>query len=281
MNVRRMAAVLAVGAMVPLSAAALPRSSHMDGCRKSAGSIAVFQMDARDAHGAGTRDCVDGAAATGAAVWTAAGRHGGAFTFDGTKLLAVQDANFANIGTGDFTLMAWVRAIPSTHGLTVFSKDLPNNSTRRGYALILNGPFWNNVRFHDADHPENHTRVYFTANVIDSQWHHVAVSIDRDEGAVAYVDGNVVPSWIAGLPLIEQSGSLATTEPLIIGSSGLGLENPFVGSIDEVRVVGAALSRCQVRWLAGYPYDDGIASSFDPSNVLPEPVCSALTILPI
>ncbi|MDG2054461.1 MAG: hypothetical protein P8J86_07125 [Phycisphaerales bacterium] len=84
-------------------------------------------------------------------------------------------------------------------------------------------------------------------------WHHVAVTVDRDNsnGVTFYVDGVAHPTTYDPT---EELGSLANTEPTLIGHAMLpytaGTIPKFMGRIDEVEIFNRVLNPTEVAGLA-------------------------------
>ncbi len=76
------------------------------------------------------------------------------------------------------------------------------------------------------------------------RWHHLAGVYDGDQLRL-YVDGR-----LDGSRQIRKKVSLGTDGPLWVGRSFKGEDSSFVGSIDEVRVYGRALSAPEIQVLA-------------------------------
>ncbi|MEM9460875.1 MAG: LamG-like jellyroll fold domain-containing protein [Myxococcota bacterium] len=81
-----------------------------------------------------------------------------------------------------------------------------------------------------------------TADLIGPDWHHVVMTIDRDEGRVrSYLDGDMTQDDpLMELEAIESDSALVFSNPL----------NPFRGRLDEVRIQRAAVDAdwVQAEW---------------------------------
>ncbi len=177
----------------------------------------------------------------------------------GTALQCVSPAQFASIannasldvGTGDFSIDAWVNASPgSASGVrTIVDKRSGSTSCGVGYAFFL----YQNIPSVQIGDGTCHANFLGTsAPIDDGQWHHVAVTVRR--GAT---DGGRV--WVDGVRTLTfdptvRPGSLNNTGPLLIGQrQSFSLANSFDGLIDEVEIWKRAIDSTEVvaLWQAG------------------------------
>jgi PKD repeat protein len=164
---------------------------------------------------------------------TAAGRFGGALTFDGVNdLVTVPDSNSLHLLSG-MTLEGWVNptALGSTWR-TVLLKEQPGNLT---YALYASD---------DSGRPSGHVAVPSDARtngpaLSPNAWTHLATTYDGSTLRM-YVNGTEVSS----LPV---SGSMsASNGALRIGGNTIWAEW-FAGRIDELRMYDRALAPLEVQ----------------------------------
>ena len=184
------------------------------------------------------------------------GKVAGALRFDGVNdHVRVPDHAELNVGTGNFTLDAWVRT--GSSGLIVLV-DKRSGPTPQGYSLFLvNG----RLGFQMANGVGssvcaatptpgracvNYVAPPTSPNVADGQWHHVAAVVDRanaTSGVRLYVDGVQV---FAGSPL---TGNLDNTSDLYLGmrtpaQNGGGF---LPGDLDEVELIKRALTQQEIQ----------------------------------
>jgi len=184
------------------------------------------------------------------------GKVAGALRFDGVNdHVRVPDHAELNVGTGNFTLDAWVRTGSSNLIVLVDKRSGP---TPQGYSLFLvNGRLGfqmaNGVGSSGcaATPTPGHACVNYVApptspNVADGQWHHVAAMVDRanaTSGVRLYVDGVQV---FAGSPL---TGNLDNTSDLYLGmrtpAQNGGVFLP--GDLDEVELIKRALTQQEIQ----------------------------------
>jgi len=204
------------------------------------------------------------------------GKVAAALRFDGVDdYVRVPDHPELNVGTGSFTLDAWVRTTASSGVVVLVDKRTGTGfaTTAQGYSLFLgNG----RLGFQMANGvgsgfctpaPGGSSCVNYGStgpNVADGQWHHVAAVVDRSDpknGVRLYVDGNLV---FTGAPL---SGDLNNTSDLYIGvrTPGQGGGGFFPGDLDELELFKRALSQNEIQQI----YKADLAGKCKPRCVPP------------
>ncbi|MEW5873841.1 MAG: FG-GAP-like repeat-containing protein [Candidatus Zixiibacteriota bacterium] len=173
----------------------------------------------------------------------------GALRFDGVgthvdvaSYPGIFDAN--DPGTGDLTIDAWVMRETGDNGVrTVVDKRVSlGGGQYRGFSLyIYDGRL--GCQLADGGYTGWNTAP---AEIVPATgWHHVAVTIDRDQtdGGRFYLDGVLL-----GTPFnpTGRSGSLSNSAPLRVGGISFALSNLFLGSIDEVEFFGRCLSEVEI-----------------------------------
>jgi hypothetical protein len=198
------------------------------------GLVAAYGLNAgsgsvvADGSGSGNGGTVSGA------VWTAAGKFGGALSFDGVNdWVTVNDSGSLDL-TGAMTLEAWVR--PSALGgmwRTVVFKERPGGMV---YSLYAN---------QDTSRPVGQVFIGSERNAVGSAslplnaWSHLAATFDGSSLRL-YVNGVLVSTTAV-------TGSMvASTGVLRLGGNSVWSEW-FAGVIDEVRVYSRALTQAQVQ----------------------------------
>jgi len=175
------------------------------------------------------------------------GKVGSALTFDGTddKAYVADPINGSlDMGSGDFSLAAWVKLDPTYTDAnpTVIFKGA-GSDTEPGYWL-----FWSNssnyLRFTISSGVGTRPTVNSTAGVIkDNLWHHVAAVAVRSGVSKLYIDGvlNASSNWSA------YTGSIDTASNFVIGSHLIGpAATDWKGQIDDVRMYEKALSDVEI-----------------------------------
>jgi hypothetical protein len=165
---------------------------------------------------------------------TAAGKFGGALSFNGTSnLVTVPDANNLDLTTG-MTLEAWVR--PSALGSlwrTVMLKEQPGNLI---YALYAG----DGLARPAAD-------VFTTADIGFSG--PTALTLDTWIHLAATYDGTTQRLYVNGAQVATRAttGAIrASTGVLRIGGNNIWTNEWFAGLIDEVRVYNKALTAAEI-----------------------------------
>ena len=207
-------------------------TAHYREAAPANGLVAAFGFEegsgttASDASGRGNHGVASGAA------WTAAGRHGGALSFDGVDdWLTVADSSSLDLSTA-MTLEAWVKpdAI-SRPWQTLFMKE---GAGTFAYALYATGGGTPQV---NAWWTESHNQ--YVGSLTQGGWTHVAVASDGATMRV-YLNGVQVGVTPVAGALPNTSGPLRDRRQL-----GVGREF-FDGTIDDVRVYSRALSQAEI-----------------------------------
>jgi len=172
--------------------------------------------------------------AVSGATWTAAGRYGGALSFNGTNnLVTVNDANLLDLSNG-MTLEAWVRPTTLSGWRTVILKERPSGLA---YALYANTSA--NRPNSELETSNNSYEARGTAKLSLNMWAHLVATFD---GATLrlFVNGAQVRSLAANGSITASSG------PLRIGGNAVWGEY-FAGQIDEIRIYNRALSQAEIQ----------------------------------
>jgi hypothetical protein len=166
--------------------------------------------------------------------WLAAGKFGGALSFDGTSSwVTVPDAGSLDLTTG-MTLEAWVK--PSALGsrwCTVVFKQQPIGMA---YSLYADAGTGNPLGQVNIGGEQN---AFGAGSLPLDEWSHLAVTYDGAQLSL-YVNGALAGSK-------AQTGSiLVSSDPLRIGGNSIWSEW-FAGAIDEVRVYDRALAAAEIQ----------------------------------
>ncbi len=158
------------------------------------------------------------------------GMVGDAFLFDaGTGRVEIASSPSLMPGEGDFSVEAWVRTDTANVGVISSTRDTSTNGhifySRYGYLYAWVGS----------------SRVESSApNIADDAWHHVALTVDRDDVMTLYVDGAAVGTADLSMANLQ----VDVDGPFVIGQDSLsGYESSqyWAGSIDELAWYDAAL----------------------------------------
>ncbi len=164
-------------------------------------------------------------------------RLGNALSLAGRGFVDFGHDSGLDLGTGDFTLHAWISTRQAQRQLWV----ILDKRTDIGYHLYN---YWGQLGLQIADEAATNYDGPFIA---DGRWRHIAVTVDRDrpDGIRWYVDGREAAPRQD--PTAHQ-GSLDNPAPLTVGGRHHGGGN-FVGEIDEVGIFKRALTARDVERL--------------------------------
>ncbi len=166
------------------------------------------------------------------------GRRGSALSFGGHGYVDAGNSDSLGLDTGDFTLHAWIKTRQARRQYWVI---LDKRARAAGYHLYNH---WGHLGLQLGDGRFTNYEGPFIA---DGRWHHVAVTVDRDQsdGIRWFVDG--VEAGERQDPTPYQ-GSLTNPAHLSIGGRRTGGGN-FVGSLDEIGILRRALTAGEVAQL--------------------------------
>jgi len=145
-------------------------------------------------------------------------------------------------GSGDLSIDAWVRTCVETGVQPIVDKRAVSPVT--GYAFYIQSGA---LSLQLADGTT--TDYVSVSSIADGNWHHVAVTVDRDNsnGITFYVDGQPVAG---AFDPTSHSGSLANSAALRIGQSHpIPMVTHLEGAIDELEIFGRVLSPWEVESL--------------------------------
>jgi hypothetical protein len=196
---------------------------------------------ARDASGNNNHGILDGA------VWTAAGRKGGALTFrDGNAHVAIPGDASLSLAANRFSFTAWV--CPS--GTTAPSGTIMQRSSDEGIGAawrlcarnpntpLKGGPFFS-IQWGGAPGSGTDGQVEGARPLVPNAWQFLAVTYD----------GTALRLYVNGVfsgKTVKRGGVVpATGKEICIGANDL-TGDPFHGRIDEVQIYNRALSQGEI-----------------------------------
>ncbi len=152
-------------------------------------------------------------------------------------------ANPINFGTTqDFSIEMWVKPGQTQNDPSILSDKNWGSGSNKGFVVFQNGSTWR-VNIGDGSN-----RVDITGGNIadDGEWHHIAVTFDRDGMMTLYQDGALVASTS-----ITSIGDVFSGNTVKIGQDGTGSYGiDWVGNIDDLRIWNTALSAQEVEnWM--------------------------------
>lgn len=161
-------------------------------------------------------------------------------SFNGTNYQQIPNSASINFGTGDFSVSVWVKTSVTTTQ-TILDKRDP--STDIGYHMVI----YSGVVLFQVHGPSGYLNYYnlTSKKINDGQWHHIVVTIDRDNttGGKIYVDNTLQHTFDPRLSF----GSVSNTAPLYIGRHKDGAY--FIGRIDDFRLYNQSLAAGEVSYL--------------------------------
>jgi hypothetical protein len=181
-----------------------------------------------------------GAGLVHGATWTAEGKVGGAFIFDGkNSYIATMSQNNLNL-TKEFSICLWIKPGKQSHVETgIISKS---RWSEAGYSIGMNTYQTNVVCFYaygGGSDPVLNLKSKPNA-IVQDQWNHIAVTFDSSSAAKIYRNGEEVGSGSAAGP--------ASKSPVKLVIGKYDEDQPaFNGTIDEVMIFNRALSVEEVR----------------------------------
>ncbi|MFH0964037.1 MAG: LamG-like jellyroll fold domain-containing protein [Planctomycetota bacterium] len=177
-------------------------------------------------------------------LYSAPGKIGSAFLFDGSNVLSAGAAGNLQITDEDFSFSLWIktRQKQDWSGFLVFV----DSGHTTGVKLYWNAGVLN---FSLRRNGEINWDVAGGDTLLDGQWHHYAATFDRDDVAKAYLDGKLV----GARDIRDKAGSLGTDKTLRIGTGDV----PFEGLLDDLRLYRRVLSEDEIREIVASPGADG------------------------
>ena len=157
------------------------------------------------------------------------GQIDGALNLPNSGHLQVPDTDVLDAGTSDWSIAFWVQT--TVDGGTLAHKRMVSPELR-GYVLFIDvGRV--GVQLADNVLPPNYTNYISDADINDGLWHHVAVTLDRDQtdGLKVYLDGSLNSIFDP----TDRPGDLSNSEPLNWGAN-YGGTSGMIGMLDEMSV---------------------------------------------
>jgi|GEM_PF-1255986 len=163
------------------------------------------------------------------------------------QYVEVPDYAGINIGTGNFSVDAWVKPATLDSTIRIIVDHRAETSTTVGYSLFLGGN--NTIGFQIGDgNFVNYPSTFVVP--ADGQWHQVAVTVNRSltNGIHFFLDGVV---GALGRDPTPYSGSITPppSYPFRVSSRSSSLSGFFPGCIDEVEVFTRELAVAEVQSL--------------------------------
>ena len=165
------------------------------------------------------------------------GKVSNAIKFNSTsQYVRVDSQSQLNVGTGNFSIDAWIRMSSKAED---GARQILRKIYSTGYMLLtINNRLA--LVLKDSMGQSIYNAALSSPNLADDKWHHIAVTVDRNNpnGVIFYVDGVNVGSANP----TDRVGSLSGSQSLIIAQN-------FPGDVDEVEIFKQVLSAAEVKSL--------------------------------
>lgn len=177
--------------------------------------------------------------------WSNDGKNGGAMSFNGAgQFVQVASDPGLNPGTDNWTIELWLKRADSAGDWHKILTKYPGNWTgyRIGFldssihAIFGLGPAPNSVEFQT------------TKKIIDQEWHHLALTVDRKSDAIIYIDGEADEKTASVKGFDGQE--IAPQQDLEIGRChwcGGGMTMGFNGLLDEIKIWREAFTEDDIK----------------------------------
>lgn len=169
---------------------------------------------------------------------------GGAFHLDGAaSFIAIADHSDLDFGTGDMSVSGWFYSDdnPSTYEFI-----LNKRAATQGWVLYTDPTDSDKLRFRIEDNGEGKEAVS-NAAIVSGSWQHFVCVLKSN---VAYLYLNTILQTTTGT--LAGDNDTDNAVPLYLGIQS-GVNFPFDGLIDEVRLYNKALSQAEVTFLYRNP----------------------------
>ncbi len=149
------------------------------------------------------------------------------------------DASGANGYDWDFSFEAWIQTSKAT-GLQIIVEKI---SGSLGYSFYIDN---DKLAFKMGDGSVS-SWVSPSSSVADGAWHHVGVSVDRDDpnGLKFYTDGGLTDMFDP----TARSGSLVNANDLRIGAHSTSVTDLYMGKFDELTIYERALTPAEIHFI--------------------------------
>ncbi len=163
------------------------------------------------------------------------------FTADSNDKIAIDSNSALNFGANtDFTVAVWIKTTNSNRQ-DITGKDA--SEAAHWEIFILS----NRLGAFIDDGANTVLSTDDGANINDGQWHHVAVTFDRDGLMTRYIDGVAYGTADA----ISSVGDIDNNGSQYIGTRSAGASDFFDGDMDDLRIYNVALTQSQIAGLIG------------------------------
>jgi len=191
---------------------------------------------------------------------TLAGKHdlGAHLVAATTHYFKADPSSYYQIDTNDFSISLWLKRdslVAQDRGVIAQENRTTNGA---GIDLLIDANHF--VKFHLRDTVDT-TSVTLNSSpttINDNDFHHLMVTVDRDDQAILYIDG----TQVASADITGEQSSLRDNNYFLVGALGAGGDtivagSTFDGVIDTLTIWNIALSKTYNDFL----YNNGLGQS--------------------
>jgi hypothetical protein len=159
--------------------------------------------------------------------------------------LTIADDSSLDFATGDFSICFWANLLDVSANASkkiLIKKGSDSTSGNAGFTLQLhsNGTTLRSA-FYDGDSGANLDIASVFSNDDDYQWHHYAITFDRNVAMYAYKDGVLIGNDTA---LASHVDSISNSDDIVIGKYST---NYLTGYLCNFGIWSAALTQAQIK----------------------------------
>lgn len=133
-----------------------------------------------------------------------------------------------DITTGDMMIECWIK-VDSSSGDRIITQKYDGTT---GYKLYLNGENIN-ILVSDGTDSITTTSNLASGTLVDNDWHHIAVTIDKSGTAKIYIDGAEISAYSSQTALTDVDSITNSADFYIAGN---GTADNLIGYLDEIRI---------------------------------------------
>ncbi|MDO8524418.1 MAG: LamG domain-containing protein [bacterium] len=169
------------------------------------------------------------------------------------NLYGASGGNVLNVTTEDFSVSAWVNfPVGNVQSQVIMLKTQSSYASGAGYKFYYTSTNLLDIRINDGT---DDYLVYFSVNINDGKWHHLAATIDRDNAnnCLLYIDG--VVKAVSRTGTLANIDSITNTDNFTVAKDTNG--NVYLnGSIKDTKIsIGTVWTAAQILYQAQHPFD--------------------------
>jgi len=157
-----------------------------------------------------------------------------------------------NFGTSDFSIAFWVKSSGVNGDPSIISNKDWNSGSNTGWVIAVNKNQDNGIEWNFKGSTGSRKDMDIGMSIDDNNWHHIAISHDRDGNADFYEDGVYKRSVYIG----NSTGTIDSGLPTVIGQDGTkSYEYGLNAKLDDLRILRRTLTANEVTNL----YNQGLS----------------------